>query len=53
MRDEMDFGGELIELDGLSLQQIGDLEDSPLDAELRELFTGNGHGLTAGFGSNI
>jgi hypothetical protein len=55
MRDEIDFGGGLVELSGLSLQEVGDLEDSPLDAELRELLTGagSGHGLTAGFQSNI
>jgi FXSXX-COOH protein len=55
MRDEIDFGGELIELSGLSLQEVGDLEGSALDAELRELLSdvGSGHGLTAGFQSNI
>jgi hypothetical protein len=55
MRDEIDFGGGLIELElelnGLSLQEVGDLEGSPLDAEVRELLSdaGSGHGLTAGF----
>jgi hypothetical protein len=53
MRDEIDFGGELIELSGLSLREVGDLEDSPLAMELRELLTGSDHGLTAGFQSRI
>jgi hypothetical protein len=55
MRDEVDFGGELIELNGLTLKEVGDLEGSPLSAELRELLSdaGSGHGLTAGFQSNI
>jgi FXSXX-COOH protein len=55
MRDETDFGGRVIELSGLSLQQLGDLESTPLEEELRELLSdaGSGHGLTAGFQSNI
>jgi hypothetical protein len=54
MRDEIEFGGLLVELSGLSLREVGDLDDSPLGAELREFAeAGNGHGLTAGFQSRI
>ncbi|GAB2867393.1 hypothetical protein GCM10027176_81340 [Actinoallomurus bryophytorum] len=55
MHGEIHFGGELIELSGLSLREVGDLDDSPLALELRELLigAGSGHGLTAGFQSKI
>jgi FXSXX-COOH protein len=55
MRDEVEFGGQLVELSGFSLQEIGDLDDSPLGAELREVLAdaGNGHGITAGFQARI
>jgi FXSXX-COOH protein len=55
MRDENEFGGLLVELSGLSLREVGDLDDSPLGAELRGVLAdaGNGQGLTAGFQSHI
>jgi hypothetical protein len=53
MSDETDFGGELIELDGLSLEEVGDLKDSPFDAALRELLSDGGNGITAGFNAYI
>ncbi|HEY0542488.1 MAG TPA: hypothetical protein VGD53_29285 [Actinoallomurus sp.] len=54
MRDEIEFGGLLPDLSAFSVREIGELDDSPLGAELRELAeAGNGHGLTAGFQSYI
>ncbi|MCW2864412.1 MAG: hypothetical protein JWP48_6120 [Actinoallomurus sp.] len=55
MRDEIEFGGLLVDLSVFSVQEIGDLDDSPLSAELREVLAdaGNGPGLTAGFQAYI
>lgn len=52
MREEIEFGGGLVDLSGLPLQEVGDLDGSALGAELSGLLLTNSN-ITAGFGSFI
>jgi hypothetical protein len=53
MNDEFDFGGGLIDLSGLTLREVGLLDDSPLSDEVAELVGTDGRTITAGFNSFI
>ncbi|WP_433187610.1 FxSxx-COOH cyclophane-containing RiPP peptide [Actinoallomurus sp. CA-150999] len=52
---EDDFGGGIIDLSGLSLQDLDDLADSVLVAEVREMLDSSSldAGVVAGFNSSV
>jgi hypothetical protein len=52
MHDTMELGGERIDLSGISLDTLSELDGSVIGEELRRL-TACGTGITAGFGSHI
>jgi FXSXX-COOH protein len=55
MREETDFGGGIIDLSGFSLEDLEDLADSALAAELREVLDSSrcDAGVVAGFNSTV
>jgi FXSXX-COOH protein len=52
MREEIEFGGALVDLSGLPLQEVGEFDGSALGEELSGLLAASGV-ITAGFGSRI